>query len=229
MQYQRLNKIYENRLSSEADLRGFVMEGSAAVTFPQGRMRMENLVDESAGQAANFVYWCPERFPDDIEISWDFNPIKEPGLCMLFFAAAGRTGESMFDPSLRQREGIYNQYHSGDINALHISYFRRKAVKERAFNVCNLRKSQGFHLVAQGADPIPTTADAIGPYRIRVAKCCPWVQFGINQLTLFEWHDDGVTYGKVLRDGMIGFRQMAPLIAEYANLQVHRIEFRDEK
>ncbi|MBV2240591.1 YesU family protein [Bacillus inaquosorum] len=41
----------------------------------------------------------------------------------------------------------------GDINALHLSYFRRKYAEERAFRTCNLRKSRGFHLAAMGADP----------------------------------------------------------------------------
>lgn len=213
-----------NPLSSVAEVGSFVMEGSASVTFPLGRMRMSNQMDESEGQAANLVFWCPERFPDDIEISWDFYPIRDPGLCMLFFAAQGRSNEDLFDPLLMKREGLYRQYHSGDINALHVSYYRRKAVKERAFHVCNLRKSHGFHLVAQGADPLPAIADAAGPYRIRVAKSGADVQFGINQLTLFDWHDDGSTYGSILKEGKIGFRQMAPLVAEYANLTVHRIE-----
>lgn len=224
MIYKRLEKLYENPLASEADIAGFVMEGSAAVTFPEGRMRLQNGLDEALGQAANFVLWCPKSLPDHIEISWDFMPIRDPGLCMLFFAAQGRDGADLFDPRLSRREGVYEQYHSGDIDALHVSYFRRKAVKERAFNVCNLRKSRGFHLVAQGADPLPAVDDAIGPYRIRVAKSGADVQFGINRLTLFDWRDDGSTYGPVLREGKIGFRQMAPLIAEYANLVVHRIE-----
>jgi len=37
---------------------------------------------------------------------------------------------------------------------------------------------------------------------------------------VFDWRDDGKTYGELLTGGKIGFRQMAPLIAEYANLKV---------
>jgi hypothetical protein len=51
----------------------------------------------------------------------------------------------------------------------HASYFRRKNVElERTFHTCNLRKSAGFHLVAQGGDPIPLVINAIEPYRIGV-------------------------------------------------------------
>ena len=33
---------------------------------------------------------------------------------------------------------------------------------------------------------------------------------------MFKWVDDGQTYGKLSGGGKIGFRQMAPLVAEYA-------------
>jgi len=105
-----------------------------------------------------------------------------------------------------------------------VSYFRRRFPAERAFHTCNLRKSYGFHLVAQGADPLPSVADATPPYRVRLVQCGPEVAFAINDLEVFRWRDDGSTYGPVLGGGKIGFRQMAPLMAEYANLTVHAVE-----
>jgi hypothetical protein len=214
--------LYQNPLGCEADVTGFRMEGDAAVTFPQGRMRMENCRDPEEGQAANFVYWCPEDFPSDICITWDFWPIREPGLCILFFSATGRQGQDLFDPSLALRSGEYGQYHSGDINALHISYFRRKHPRERAFQVCNLRKSYGFHMVAQGADPLPSVPDAMPPYPMTLIKCGAEVVFSIRDLLVLHWVDDNAAYGPKLGGGKLGFRQMAPLIGEYANLKVRR-------
>ncbi len=216
--------IYDNPLASPSDVQGFRLEGDAQISFPNGRLRMENLRDPAEGQKANFVYWCPQGFPDHIAISWDFWPLREPGLCILFFAAKGRQGQDIFHPSLACRTGEYQQYHHGDINALHISYFRRKQPEERAFHTCNLRKSYGFHLVCQGADPIPSVEDARPPYHIHLAKCGPEVAFCINDLPIFHWVDDGATYGPLLDGGKIGFRQMAPLIGEYANLRVHTVE-----
>jgi len=215
--------LYDNPLASEADVAGFRMEGDAAVTFPQGRMRMENCRDPEEGQAANFVFWCPEDFPADIAVTWDFWPIREPGLCILFFSATGNQGQDVFDASLAPRAGEYNQYHSSDINALHVSYFRRKHPRERAFQVCNLRKSYGFHMVAQGADPLPSVSDALPPYAITLIKCGAEVAFYIRDLPIFRWVDDGSTYGPLLGGGKIGFRQMAPLIGEYANLKVYEV------
>ena len=96
MEYQVRETIYENPLAAPGDVKGFAMEGEAAITFPVERMRMENMRDPEEGQAANFVYWCPEIFPDSIAISWDFWPVREPGLCILFFAAPARDGGDIF-------------------------------------------------------------------------------------------------------------------------------------
>lgn len=224
--------IYHNPLSDLKDTRGWQMEGRGAVTFPLGRMRMEGTRDPEDGQAANIVHWCDQLFPDDIGITWDFYPIQEPGLAILFFSAKGKDGQSVLAPDLKKRSGPYDQYHSSDINALHVSYFRQKQPQERAFSTCNLRKSRGFHLVAQGADPIPSKPNAIPPYHMTLLKTGPRVAFAISHagdhVVSFDWVDDRSTYGPVLTDGMIGFRQMAPLIAEYANLKVYRLAFPNE-
>ncbi len=215
------NLIYENKLSCPSDVDGFIMEGEAKVYFENGKMRMKNALDESLGQKSNFVYWCPVEFPDNIIIEWEFRPIKEPGLAILFFSARGCGGEDLFDENLQKRDGQYNLYHSGDINAYHVSYFRRMWEDERSFHTCNLRKSKGFHLVVQGADPIPNTEDCRESYSVKVVKCGNTVAFYINELEIFNWTDDGRTYGDVLGGGKIGFRQMAPLIGEYSNLKVY--------
>jgi hypothetical protein len=227
--YVYKDEIYSNPLSGDEDLKGWVMEGDGVSSFPMNRMRLEGTRDPEEGQEANIVFWCPEDFPDHIGISWDFYPVREPGLCILFFAAQGKNGEDLFDEKLEKREGSYNQYHHGDINALHISYFRRKHPNEVAFTTCNLRKSFGFHLVAQGADPIPSVSDAVGPYHIELIKDGPEVLFGIGKpdkdmLTLFKWTDDGASTGPILSGGKIGFRQMTPMIGEYGNLVVRQIE-----
>jgi hypothetical protein len=215
--------LYRNPLASPEDLIGFQVEGEVASSFPRGRWRLEGIRDPSEGQASNLVVWCPQAFPDHIHISWQFQPLVEPGLSILFFAARGRQGQSVLDPTLSKRSGPYEQYHHGDLDALHVSYFRRKHAQERAFTVCNLRKSHGFHLVAQGADPLPSVADAKQSYRMWLIKSGPYVRFGIDALECFHWCDPGDAFGPVLGGGHIGFRQMTPLVAEYADLVVHAL------
>lgn len=219
----KLKLIYNNPLASEKDVAGFRMEGDAQVFFEQGKMHMKNALDPALGQKSNFVFWCPEEFPENIVVDWEFTPVEEPGLAILFFCARGTGGQDLFDPSLATRDGQYDQYHSGDINAYHVSYFRRKWEEERGFHTCNLRKSKGFHLVVQGADPIPNVEDCQGPYRIRVVKWGRNITFLINDLEVFSWEDSDPAYGPVLGGGKIGFRQMAPLVGEYSNLKVYEI------
>lgn len=215
--------IYENKLSCEGDVEGFVLEGSAKLSFPEGKLRMENALSAAEGQKANYVLWCPEDFPSDVRIEWKFRPIREPGLAILFFAAKGRNGEDIFSDSLAERTGEYVQYHHGDIDAFHVSYFRRKEPDERALHTCNLRKSYGFHLVAQGGDPIPDADECRDMYRIALEKKGDMVRFLVEEVEVFRYVDDGVTYGPRLAGGKVGFRQLAPMIAEYADLKVYAI------
>ena len=217
------NCIYENRLSCQKELTGFVLEGDARMTFPNGRLCLENGMDPSNGQRANYVLWCPEEFPSDVLIEWEFRPIREPGLAMLFFAAKGKDGKDLFDESLQRRTGEYVQYHHGDINAFHVSYFRRKEPDERAFHTCNLRKSYGFYLVAQGADPIPDADDVLRPYTLAVLKKGNRVSFFVDGLIVFTFEDDGCNFGPLLSGGRIGFRQLAPMVGEYGDLKVYEL------
>ncbi|TWD84890.1 uncharacterized protein DUF1961 [Kribbella amoyensis] len=205
--------LYENPLTSPADLEGFRLEGDGAVSFPLGRLRLESVRPPADGQAANVVLWCPEDFPADVVIEWDFWPIREPGLCILFFHAAGHHGTDLFE--LAPRTGPYEQYHHGDLDTYHVSYFRRRWPEERKLHTCNLRKSYGFHLVAQGPDPLPAVQDAEGPYALRLVASGGRITFSVDDLVAFSWTD-----ASPLPGGKLGFRQMAPMIGEYANLRV---------
>jgi hypothetical protein len=218
------NLIYHNPLSSPSDVNDFRLEGEAGVTFEDGKMRLQNRLDPSLGQQSNFVFWCPVTFPSSIAVSWEFQPLSEQGLAMLFFAASGRQGADLFAPELSVRRGEYSHYHSGDINTLHLSYYRRRYEEERAFHTCNLRKSKGAHLVCQGADPIPYARDVLEPYRMLLVKRHQDVEFYINELLILRWSDDGKAHGRVLGPGKLGFRQMAPLVAEYKDLKVFDIK-----
>ncbi|MCQ2537790.1 MAG: YesU family protein [Lachnospiraceae bacterium] len=215
--------IYDNPLGCAEDVKDFVLEGSAKISFPEGCLRLENALSAEQGQKANYVFWCNKDFPDNIMITWDFKPIEEPGLAILFFAAKGKNGEDIFDSGLQKRTGEYPLYHHGDINAFHVSYFRRKEPDERQFHTCNLRKSYGFYLVTQGADPIPDVQDVADFYHLKLVKRTNRVEFYVNDLMSFAFDDDGTTYGDFLREGKIGFRQLAPMVGEYKNLKVYTI------
>lgn len=213
--------IYANPLKTPEDIRDFRLEGQAEIRFSDEGMILENRLSPQEGQKANFVLWCDQIFPADIRICWEFKPVREPGLAMLFFAADGIDGKDIFDSALKRREGIYDQYHHGDINTFHLSYFRRKEPDERAFHTCNLRKSYGFHLVAQGADPIPAAADADRMYRLCIEKEGGKIRFLAEGMELLSFQDDGKTFGPHLGAGRIGFRQLAPMVGIYSNLEIY--------
>jgi hypothetical protein len=210
---------YANALRSPDDLLGWIAEGPVNVSQGPSGVVLAGSAPDPDDDAAHWTLWCPVPFSDGIRISWDFRPIEEPGLAMLFFAAQGHSGD-LFGPQQLPRDGRYPQYHSGDLDALHISYFRHRWPQERAFRTCNLRRSAGFHLVAQGADPLPPAADADGFYRLVVEKDGRDVRFSMNGLPLFAWHDDGAAGPAPLTGGYIGLRQMAPLVAEYKDFSV---------
>ncbi|HAG59019.1 MAG TPA: DUF1961 domain-containing protein [Arthrobacter bacterium] len=213
--------LYSNPLAGPADVSAWMAEGPLRLGSHNGALELSgSLDDEEFGDHAHWTFWCPEEFPDGIRIRWEFLPLAEPGLAMLFFSALGHGGRDLFSADLAPRTGYYPQYHSGDIDALHVSYFRHKYESERAFRTCNLRKSAGFELVAQGADPLPPTGDAVDFYRMEVLKEGPRVAFSINGLPLIEWSDRS---DKVLGGGRVGFRQMAPLKAAYRNFTVEKI------
>ncbi|WP_231916298.1 DUF1961 family protein [Microbacterium karelineae] len=211
--------VYRNPLAGPSDVAGWIAEGPVGVSAADGALELAS----TGGVDDHFTFWCPEEFGDRIRVTWEFSPANEPGLAMLFFGAAADSGGGIFDDGLAPRDGAYPQYHSSDIRTLHVSYFRRRWEDERAFHTCNLRKSPGFHLVAQGADPLPPVIDARGAfYRVDVVKDGAEVRFAIDGLPLFSWTDDERT-GPRAGPGRIGFRQMAPLAARYRNLEVHEL------
>lgn len=208
--------VYRNPLSGPGDIADWIAEGPVAASG-EGSLELSS----AGGADDHWTLWCPEVFGDRIRISWEFSPRREPGLAMLFFGAAAVAGGGIFDDGVPPRDGSYPHYHSGGIRALHVSYFRRRWEDERAFHTCNLRKAPGFHLVAQGADPLPAAADAHDAfYRIEVMKDAAHVTLRIDGLTLFDWVDDE-SAGPRIGAGRLGFRQMAPLAAHYRNLEVH--------
>lgn len=214
-----MSLLYRNALTGPDDIADWIAEG------PVDARRGDDglLLSSGGGHDDHWTLWCPEVFGDRIRVTWEFSPREEPGLAMLFFGAAAAAGGGIFDPGLAPRSGAYPQYHSSDLRTLHVSYFRRRWDDERAFHTANLRKSPGFHLVAQGADPLPPVRDARGSfYRIELVHDAGRVQFSIDGLPLFQWDDDETT-GPRAGAGRIGFRQMAPLTAAYRNLEVHRL------
>ena len=83
-------------------------------------------------------------------------------------------------------------------------------------------KAADFILLPKGR--IPVVEDVVDFYRLAVIKKENRIEFTINELSIFTYIDDGITCGALLDGGKIGFRQLAPLTAEYRNLRVYQIK-----
>lgn len=215
-------------MAKAEDVKDFIIEGPGKVSFHDNKMRLESTLDYKVvgEQKGNFLFWYKLDMPADLKITWEFRPLNEPGLAMMFFCARGRNGEDLFDKNLLKRTGEYPQYNRSDINAYHISYFRRRLKEEITFHTCNLRKSYGAHLLCIGADPIPPAEDIVSPYKLTIEKVGGHIRFSIedpNTGEPLEIFSCGDSKGQILGEGKIGFRQMAPLIGEYSQLKVYAL------
>ncbi len=212
--------IYQCGFAVQDAVSNWVMEGEGSCSFDDGWMTIASTEPDSEEGRGNSVFWCPEDFPADFIAEWDIQPLSEHGLCIVFFAAKGIRGESIFDPSLNERNGIFCQYTRGDINSYHISYYANTPFNPRRAT-SNLRKNSGFHLVSAGPPGIPAFSRDI--CHVALIKQSGRILLGVDGKKIIDYVDDGKSYGPILQDGKIGFRQMRWMTARYRNFNVYNI------
>ncbi len=205
--------LYQSSMADSPDIAEWVMEGPGKVSFSEGWMDMQ-----SPEETGHHVFWCPDEFPESFVAQWELQNLEtDAGLCIVFFSAKGQNGESIFDPGLSRRDGVFNQYTRGDINCYHISYYANAAHNPDRPHA-NLRKNSGFHLVQEGAAPIPASSTEV--YTMTLIKDGAHIILYANDRKLIDWKDDGITHGPVLGEGRIGLRQMKWTHFKYRNFKV---------
>ena len=182
--------IYENTLETENSIKDFVLEGEAAISFDRRIMTIS-----SSGES---VLWCTKTMPADIRIDWEFRPLVDDGSAELHFAAKN----------------------SGQMEEFLLSYYKRFTEEYRQFHTCALYKNSWDNLVYRGADPLPAGSDDVLWYQMSVVKRASDVFFGINNMEVLHFHDDGISQGELLTGGNIGFGQFKGSVAQYRNLKV---------
>ena len=210
--------IYKNSLAGSNDIKGWVMEGPGKTEFKEGWMHMF-----SPDEEFHHVLWCPEDFPANFIAEWELqNQETDAGLCIVFFAAQGKNGQSIFDPSFPKREGVFKQYtKSKYFNNYHISYYANTK-DTRAKEIAHLRKNKGFKKVQVGEPGIPVKSTAI--HKIRLVKNGGHILCFVDDRKVIDWTDDGQKYGPVWQGGKIGFRQMKWTHFKYRNFKVWELE-----
>jgi hypothetical protein len=211
--YTKGTLLYSNSLSVPPDTAGWIMEGPGEIDFIDGWMQMY-----SVKEAGHHVFWCSKNFPESFVAEWEVKNLHpEAGLCIVFFAARGLEGEDLFDSSLANRNGSFNDYIKGDINNYHISYYAN-GKDDPGREIANLRKNKGFYKVQSNEPGIPIHSTAI--HKIKLLKFEGTIQLFIDERKVIDWIDKGLKYGPVLSSGKIGFRQMKWTRFAYRNFKV---------
>ena len=210
--------VYVTTFDNVEVLKDWKLEGGKRMSVADGKLVLESVAPTAKHTATDnhLVCWLTKDMPSDFLLEFSVRPQnRKEGLNIIFFNARGVHGESIFDPALKPRTGKFSQYHSGDLNNYHISYW----AGERGS--ANLRKNAGFHLVATGPDLI-TSAPTNVFQTIRLYKRGGTIRLMVDDIVSVAFDDDGKTYGPVWNhSGWIGLRQMAHTIrCEYDNLKV---------
>ena len=205
------NPVYQTEFADPAELKNWKLEGGKRMSIEKGKFVLEN-----ESETNHLVCWLKAEAPADFLLEFSVRPQnRKQGLNIVFFNARGVHGESVFDPGLKPRDGNFKQYHSGDLNNYHISYW----AGERGS--ANVRKNAGFQLVATGSDLIVgAPADAFQV--VRLYKRGGKIRLMVDDIIAVAFDDDGKAHGPVwTNSGWIALRQMGhTLRCEYDYLKI---------
>lgn len=205
--------LYRASMAKVESVEGWRMEGPGEVSFKDGWMHVH-----SPDEEMHHVYWCPRRFPESFIAQWRAQNMEtDAGLCIVFFAAAGLDGQSVFAEDLPERDGTFTQYTKGAIRCYHASYYAN-APHNPNRRQTNLRKNPGFHLVQEGKEGIPTKSEHV--HTITLAKLGTHIRLWVDDRKVIDWTDTGEIGGRPHGGGFIGFRQMQWTHFRHRNFRV---------
>lgn len=212
--------IYRTEFSDPAELRDWVFEGGKAMSIQSGRLVLESspASDPSQQSTNHLVCWLRREVPADFLLEFTVHPQnKREGLNIVFFNTRGLAGQNIFDPALERRDGTFKQYHSGDLNGYHVSYWAPPR------GTTHIRKNRGFHLVSVSDLDLIAASPAETFDTVRIYKRGPMIRVMVGDKVIVAWEDDGQRYGPVHNHaGWIGLRQMGyTLRCEYDRLAVY--------
>ncbi len=153
------------------------------------------------------VVWLTKRMPDNILVEYTMEPVdSQQGLHILFFAARGPEGVSIFQEGLKAREGDFRNYilNPDEFQSYHISWWSSPQTADRRSS--NLRKNNNFYLLSSGDDRINRKGEK--PYRIRLLKQGGRIQGEVDGVKVIDYLDKGDVFGPVFTDGYLGLRMM---------------------
>lgn len=222
--------VYQTDFSDPRELNDWVKEGGLPARIEDGRLILESKLatdrelsrtDHRLFNQRNrdhVVFWLKREVPADFLLEVLLRPAdKQSGLNIIFFNTRGVKGKSVFDPALAPRDGTFPQYHSGDLNGYHVSYWASPR------GTTHIRKNRGFHLVSvSDLNPIETAPKETFEM-LRIYKRADKIRIMVNDRVIVAWDDDGKTFGPaILQSGWIGLRQMGyTLRTDYDRLAIY--------
>lgn len=207
--------VYESSFEDQAALSDWRLEGGKRMSIAEGNLVLESQPTPDDGN--HLVCWLAKEVPADFLLEFTVRPQdRKRGLNIVFFNTRGVKGESIFDPTLQTRNGVFKQYHSGDLNSYHVSYW----AGDRGFS--NLRKNHGFHLVSSGKDYI-IAGEPNAFQTVQIYKRAGNIRVTVDGLVAVAFDDDGKTFGPVHKhSGWIGLRQMGHTQrCEYGHVKIY--------
>jgi hypothetical protein len=209
--------VYQTNFDDASVLKEWKLEGGKRVSVEKGKLVLES---EPGQRDDHLVCWLTKEMPAEYVLEFTVRPQnRKEGLNIVFFSNRGAKGESIFDPALKPRNGVFKQYHSSDLNGYHISYWAGDR------GTANVRKNTGFKLVATGPDRVrDAPADAF--QTIRIYKRGGTIRLTVDDIISVAFDDDGKTHGPVWdHAGWIGLRQMGHTVrCEYDSLTVYPVK-----
>jgi hypothetical protein len=212
---------WQRKLRPAADAE-WIAEGTGGAEIRDGKLRLAPTPFDATGQPqpagnaarSHMVVWNRHVFPADFLLAFEMSPCGSTnGLTIVFFSAAGKLGEDLFDLTLPPRRAEYSAYHSGTIVNYSDAYWSRNSEDESKSN--RMRKNPGFELVCEG--PSRTTGATEVTHRVRILKFGPRIEVEINGLVVCRWHDPGQPLGA----GRVGLRSMSGMtMVAYDNFKV---------
>lgn len=212
-----VHPLYSTSFDDAADS-DWKLEGGKRMFVEGGRHVLENTPGGPVRSPNDnhLVCWLVKEIPVNFLLEFQVMPKdRRSGLNIIFFNARDTSGESIFDPALKPRTGIFGQYTNSDLSNYHVSYWAGDR------GTANIRKNPGFHLVATGTDRVlPGTAGSF--QTIRLYKRDGTIRLMVDDVISVAFDDDGSAYGPVLgHTGWVGLRQMAHTgRCEYDNLKI---------
>jgi len=210
--------LYNSKLDNEKSIENWILEGPGIITFEKNnKMKMKSMFPDQ--EKGHFNLWCPQNFPDSFILEWEYKSLRDLGFNHIFFASKGIKGQDIFSSDLEKRDGTFKQYINGDFNNYFIAYYSHLPGNLYGRSFGYLQKNTGSYILNRG--PIAIKPGSREWHKLTLIKDKNHIQLQVDGVVCIDYTDNEQEwFGKPLKDGKIGFRQMSASVGFYKNFNV---------